>query len=229
MHYKPRLTDAITCLTWVIWQPTRSAWPTGGRNESALGLFREPEARSITSVSSFVSLPSSSRRRLCTSPFPLFSLASPLVAQRSQGQCAGVYVSHTAVNRQLRLRLPNVFEIIVCAMIRTGWWELWQWTVVPGLCLIQRDWHLKCIILFTFTFFSGLSSQALHSISPSFALKFLADPLHATVSVGEIGVWILQRFFMVPRKLHNRGSTVFIHPQYALVEKTNTKKRKCCV
>lgn len=50
-------------------------------------------------VSTFISLPSSSRL-LRTIAFPLSSLASPLVAQRSRGQCAGVHFSHWAGNRQ---------------------------------------------------------------------------------------------------------------------------------
>lgn len=113
------IRHTVSCLTRVLRQLVRSAWLTGGRNGSAAGLFREPEARSIFSVASFVvSFPSSSRRRLCTIPFPLFSLASPPVLQRSQAQCAGVYLSHTAVNRQQgyvnRLRLPNVWNNRVC-------------------------------------------------------------------------------------------------------------------
>lgn len=87
--------------------------------------------------------------------FPLSSLVSPVVAQRSQGQCAGVHFSHTALNRQRgyadRLRLPHEFVVIV--------WHNSHW--LAGIAaedsgtrfvLIQYDWQLHCIILFTLLF-----------------------------------------------------------------------------
>lgn len=85
-------------------------------------------------------------------PFPPFLTGVSSCCSAATGTVCRC-LSHTAVNRKQgyvnRLRLLNVFEI----MIRTGWRELWQWTAVPSLCLIQRDWHLNCIILFSYTFF----------------------------------------------------------------------------
>lgn len=92
---------------------------------------REPIQRTLNPLNKFypaslVSPPSCSGQLLLT----IVSFCD--VAQRSQGLCAGAHFSYSAVNCQRgnagRLKLPDVFVRIACAMIHTGWRELRQWT-----------------------------------------------------------------------------------------------------